>query len=60
MNKPRVGHGLLKINQKIFAFGTTGFYEIRKCAEVYDVAQNSWKNLPDMPENCRYVSCVRV
>ena len=31
-----------------------------KSAEVYDLVQNTWKNLPDMPEACAYVTCVRV
>ena len=50
MNEPRVFHGLQKMAQNIFAFG--GFDEDgnnMQSAEVYDVAQNSWKNLPDMP-----------
>ena len=31
-----------------------------KSAEVYDVVQNSWKNLPDMPEAGSDITCVRV
>ena len=37
---------------KIFAFGGIGDEKSMKSAEVYDVVQNSWKNLPDMPEAC--------
>ena len=34
--------------QKVFAFG--GFNGTNlKSAEVYDVLENSWKSLPDMP-----------
>ena len=29
-------------------------------AEVYDVVQNSWKNLPDMLEHGYNIICVRV
>ena len=36
--------------QKIFVFGGSSNEEIDKSAEVYDVVQNSWKNLPNMPE----------
>ena len=33
----------------MFAFG--GFNDcLMKSAEVYDVVQNSWKRLPDMPD----------
>ena len=49
MNKPRNAHGLEKMAHKIFAFG--GYDRKRvKSAEVYDVVENSWNNLPDMPE----------
>ena len=46
----RSGHCVQKIAQKIFAFG--GYDDRRramKSAEVYDIIQNSWKSLPDMP-----------
>ena len=28
--------------------------------QVYDAVQNSWKNLPDMPEAGHNISCVAV
>ena len=31
-----------------------------KSAEVYDVNQNSWKKLPDMPKAGSRVTCARV
>ena len=31
-----------------------------KSAEVYDVVQNSWKYLPDMPNAGQGITCVRV
>ena len=58
MNRARQDHGLLKITQKIFAFGGSDTDTYMKSAEVYDVAQNSWKNLPDMLKGSDYVSCV--
>ena len=61
MNHPRFSHVLQKITQKIFAFG--GFYQHfgpMKSAEVYDVVQNMWKNLPDMPQKGQFITCARV
>ena len=59
MNQSRGLHGVQKMAQKIFAFG--GFDEdFMKSAEVYDVLENSWKNLPDMPEVGSEITCVRV
>ena len=61
MNHPRIKHGIMKMAQKIFVFGgvtDNGFYT--KSAEVYDVVQNSWKNLPDMPIEGRYITCVSM
>ena len=47
--------------KKIFAFGGTDKYcGPMKSSEVYDITQNSWKNLPDMPEEGQAVTCVRV
>ena len=46
-----MGHSLLKIAQKIFAFGGCDGSCSKNSAEVYDVDKNSWKNLPDMPED---------
>ena len=60
MNKPRATHGLQKMAQKIFAFGGYEGFNPKKSAEVYDVVNNSWKNLPDMPEAATMVTCVRV
>ena len=31
-----------------------------KSAEVYNVVQNSWNNLPDMPKSEDGITCVRV
>ena len=50
MNKTRVHHGLQKMTQKILTFGGYNGNQNMKSAEIYDVVQNSWKNLPDMPE----------
>ena len=61
MNKSRKKHGLMKVAQKIFAFGgDDDHYHASKSAEVYDVVKNSWKNLPDMPEEGDCITCVRV
>ena len=56
MNEARVCHGLLKMAQRIFAFG--GYH--LKSAEVYDGVQNSWKNLPHMLQEGGCITCVRV
>lgn len=49
MNYPRNGHCVQKVAQKIFAFGGRDCaMDFMKSAEVYDVVENSWKNLPDM------------
>ena len=51
MNKARYGHGLSRMDQKIFAFGgVNDDWDPMKSAEVYDDVKNSWKKLPDMPE----------
>ena len=60
MNKPRYDHGLQKIAQKIFVFGGVAGGRIIKSSEVYDVVQNSWKNLPDMLEASADITCVIV
>ena len=61
MNYGRTTHGLQKISQKIFAFGGEGhFWKPMKSAEVYDYLKNTWKNLPDMPEEGCQITCVRV
>ena len=49
MNQPRRHHGLYKMAQKIFAFGGFQKSDYIKSAEVYDVLQQQWNNLPDMP-----------
>jgi len=46
--------------QKIYAFGGGADEESMKSAEVYDVVQNSWKKLPDLPEKGQDISCVAV
>ena len=48
------------MTQKIFAFGGSRLAPEVGSAEVYDVVQNSWKNLPDMPEVGDEVTCARV
>ena len=48
MNQPRSSHGLQKMALNIFAFGGENNGDL-KSAEVYDVLQNLWTNLPDMP-----------
>ena len=50
MNYSRGLHGVQKMAQKIFAFGgeNPDGQQFLKSSEVYDVVQNSWKNLPDM------------
>ena len=60
MNEARCDHGLSKMYQKIFAFGGYDRSMPTKRAEVYDVVKNSWKKLPDMPEEGDGVTCVRV
>ena len=60
MNEARYRHGLQKMTQKIFAFGGSRLAPEVGSAEVYDVVQNSWKNLPDMPEVGDEVTCARV
>ena len=61
MNDPRADHGLLKVAQKVFAFGgADNDCEAMKSAEVYDFVKNSWNNLPEMPQAGDYVTCVRV
>ena len=60
MNQPRSRHGLQKIAQRIFTFGGFDDGESIKSAEVYDFIQNSWNNLPDMPEEGENVTCERV
>ena len=46
-------HGLLKIDDKIFAFGSDNGIgdtsEPLRGAERYNIAKNSWKKMPDMP-----------
>jgi len=50
MHEFRHFHGVQKISQRIFAFGgRVGGYPLDS-AEVYDIVQNSWKNLPNMPQ----------
>ena len=46
--------------QKIFAFGGDLCGDLTKRAEVYDVEENSWTNLPDMPEKAGGITCVAV
>ena len=53
MNSRRELHGLIKYDQKVFAFGSFG---TNKSAERYDIIRNSWKNLPDMPTTGFYIS----
>ena len=60
MNFPRCHHGLYKMARKIFAFGGSNGQSSMKSAEVYDIVQNSWVNLPDMPEAGIMVTCARV
>jgi len=61
MNEPRAFHGLSKMAQRIFAFGTCGdMDDPMPSAEVYDVVKNSWKKLPDMPKAGSWITCVRV
>ena len=61
MNEPRAFHGLSKMAQRIFAFGTCGDMDNpMPSAEVYDVVKNSWKKLPDMPKAGSWITCVRV
>ena len=60
MNEARSSHGLSKRDQKIFAFGGYDGSNPMKSAEVYDVVKNSWKKLPDMPEEGFQITCVRV
>ena len=60
MNTARQDHGLLKMAQRIFVFGGIKRYDSIRSAEVYDVIQNSWKNLPDMPQEGGLITCVRV
>ena len=60
MNESRSSHGLLKMDQKLFAFGGYDVLVRFKSAEVYDVVKNSWKKLPDMPEEGGKITCVRV
>ena len=62
MNMDRYAHGLQKMAGKIFAFGGKPHvygYDMSS-AEVYDIVQNSWKNLPDMPESGDFITCVRL
>ena len=61
MIHPRDTHGFQKMAQKIFVFG--GFDtndDPSKSAEIYDVVNNSWKELPDMPTGGSRITCVRV
>ena len=60
MIESRIGHGLQKMAQKILAFGGFNSQGWSKRAEVYDIVQNMWTNLPDMPEECAVITCVRV
>ena len=60
MKRGRTCHGLQKIEQKIYAFGGKWKNVLTPWAEFYDVAQNSWKKLPDMPESCENVTCAPV
>ena len=46
--------------RKIFAFGGYADKGAIKSAEVYDVLNNSWKNLPDLPETVGGITWVRV
>ena len=57
MNSRRELHGLIKYDQKVFAFGSFG---TNKSAERYDIIRNSWKNLPDMPTTGFYISWLRL
>ena len=59
MNESRMSHGLQKMSPKIFAFGGYNSPHLSS-AEVYDVQANSWKNLPDMPQEGFHITCVRV
>jgi len=61
MNMVREGHGLSKMDQKIFAFG--GFndaFDPMKSVEVYDVVKNLWNDLPNMPIASGAITCVTV
>ena len=50
MNVGRAGHGLIKIDEAIFAFGGGKFLEPTSSAEVYSIIRKTWKMLPNMPE----------
>ena len=56
MHGPRAGHGLQKMDHKIFAFGGIDGTYIIESAEVYDVEANFWKKLPDMPTSASAIT----
>ena len=43
--------------QKIFVFGGDDGLMDMKSAEVYDIAQGVWENLPDMPYEDSNITC---
>ena len=57
MSLTRRDHGILKIDRRIFVFGghSDQRYDVTS-AEAYDVSENCWYPLPDMPKKGSGVS----
>ena len=62
METERKNHGLIKYNDVVFAFGgIEGLYRRGKMAEKYEIDNDQWSSIPDLPQaHDRGVICVRV
>jgi hypothetical protein len=49
-------HGICMVDDSIFAFGGAG--ESKKLAEEYSIANNTWKNLPDITLPMNFAVCT--
>ena len=60
MNIARCRHGAHKFHEKIYVFGGCAADGLLKSAETYDMSQNLWVNLPDMPIASEAISTVQL
>lgn len=61
MNHKRSFHAIVKVDSFIYAFG--GFISFdndgyQKSVEVYDICENSWEEIEDMPYASAFASWV--
>ena len=62
MLSEREGHGLIKFEDKVYAFG--GRKDIINgeidSAEMYDIVQNTWQFIQPLPKAADAISCARL